>query len=432
MTNPTPVREPGQWPALGRIGFRVLFAYLILFTVPGPFGYLPFGIARTLSSWYFEGTLALSRWTQIHVFGIASPAPFAFTGSSDTIYRYATHFNYVVIAIVAGVVWTLVDRRRSSYARLDNLLRAWVRLALATIILGYGFAKVLPTQFGTPLLAAYAQPLGEFSPMGLLWVFMGSSTAYTAFSGAVEVVGALCLLFRRTATLGALILFGALLNVALLNFTYDVPVKLFTLNLLLLIVYIAAPDMRRLADVLFFNRPTAPRPARPLFVSRWANYGALGAGALFAGFIVWSNVSDGLQMLRDSRAAKVASPLYGIYDVEQYRSDVAAAPPAGAQPLKWRQVIFDARNRVTIRSSDVVTVYRSKVDATQHALTLTDRAAPTQILALTFEEQGAGQLVLRGRVDGDAIVATLRRIDESKYLLLSRGFSWIQERPFNR
>lgn len=432
MTDATNVRNPGQWPALGRTGFRFLCAYLILFTVPGPIGWLPFWTTRTFSQWQLDAQVAAARWTQIHLFGITSPVPFAFTGSSDTMARYATHFNYLVLAILAAAVWTLIDRRRPNYFRLDNLLRAWVRLHLATIIFGYGFAKVFPTQFGTPSLASFAQPLGEFSPMGLLWVFMGSSTAYTAFSGVVEVAGALCLLFRRTATLGALILFGAMINVAMLNFTYDVPVKLFSLHLLLMAVYIAAPDLRRLADVLLLNRPTAPRPMHPLFVSRWANYAALGAGAVFAGYIVWSDASGGLTTLRASRDSKATAPLYGIYEVQEYGKDDAGAPPLGPTSSRWRHVIFDAGNRATIRSSDTVTRYRSKVDVAQHAITLTDRDTPANVLALGFEDPGGGQLVLRGRVGGNAIVANLRRIDESKYLLVSRRFNWIQERPFNR
>src|SRR5689334_8234581 len=115
MTNAPRVPEPGEWPALGRVAFRFLSAYLILFSVPGPIGYLPFWTTRTLSAWQFDGMVALSRWTQIHLFGIANPAPFAFTGSSDTIYRYATYLDYILIAIIATAVWTLVDRRRTNY-----------------------------------------------------------------------------------------------------------------------------------------------------------------------------------------------------------------------------------------------------------------------------------------------------------------------------
>jgi uncharacterized membrane protein YphA (DoxX/SURF4 family) len=256
----TPQTAPHEWPTAGRIGFRFLFVYLALFTFPGPFGYLPFEPFRSASTWIFQTTLALSRWTQIHLFGLDSPAPHAFTGSADTLYRYATYLNYVLIALLATVIWTLVDRRRPNYSRLDQWLRAWVRFDLATIILGYGFAKVIPTQFGAPSLQAYAQPLGEFSPMGLLWAFMGSSTAYGLFSGLVEVVGGLCLLFRRTATLGALLLIGVMTNVTMLNFAYDVPVKIFSINLLLMAAYIAAPDARRLLDADLDVEPRGSTP----------------------------------------------------------------------------------------------------------------------------------------------------------------------------
>ena len=432
MTSAAYDREPGQWPVLGKIGFRFLSVLLILQTVPGPIGYLPFWTTRTVSSWIFYGMVELGRWTQIYVFGIASPPPFAFTGSSDTLSTYARYLDYVLIALVAAALWTVLDRRRPNYSSFDNRLRAWVRLALATIILGYGFAKVLPTQFGTPSLAAYAQPLGEFSPMGLLWVFMASSTLYTMFSGAVEVAGALCLLFRRTATLGALIVFGAMVNVTMLNFAYDVPVKIFSIYLLLMTAYIAAPDVRRLVDVLLLNRATTPRSVRPLFANRWVNYTALGAGALCAGFIVYSNVTGGLASLRGAQDARAAATLYGIYVVEEYRKDDPAATALQPGSSQWRQVIFDAGNRVTIRSADAVTRYRSKVDHAKRSMTLTDRDSPGNVIVIGFEDPGGGQLVLRGHVGGYAIGATLRRFDESKYLLVSRGFNWIQERPLNR
>ncbi len=147
----------------------------MLFSFPGPIGYLPFAWTRAISTWVFQATLALSRWTQIHAMGIASPPPHAFTGSADTTYRYATCLAYIAIAALATVVWSWLDRRRPNYARLSEWLRAWMRIELATIIFGYGFAKIIPSQFGTPSLQAYAQPLGEFSPMGLLWAFMNQS-----------------------------------------------------------------------------------------------------------------------------------------------------------------------------------------------------------------------------------------------------------------
>jgi hypothetical protein len=44
----------------------------------------------------------------------------------------------------------------------------------------------------------------------------------------------------------------------------------------------------------------------------------------------------------------------------------------------------------------------------------------------------ADQLVMQGTLGPDALVVRMRKIDTSKFPLLSRGFHWITEFPFNR
>src|SRR5262249_29240551 len=66
----------------------------------------------------------------------------------------------------------------------------------------------------------------------------------------------LLLFFRRTATLGALLTFGVMAHVTLMNLCFDVPVKLYSAHLTLLSLFAAAPDLPRLASVLWFHRPT--------------------------------------------------------------------------------------------------------------------------------------------------------------------------------
>ena len=87
---------------------------------------------------------------------------------------------------------------------------------------------------------------------------MGHSAGYTIFTGVIEVLGGALLLFRRTTTLGALIVTGAMVQVAALNYAYDVPVKQYSAVLVLMALFIAAPDLRRVADVLVLNRATSP------------------------------------------------------------------------------------------------------------------------------------------------------------------------------
>ena len=130
-----------------------------------------------------------------------------------------------------------------------------VRFVLGATMLSYGWAKVFPNQMPAPGPDRLLNPIGETSPMGLLWTFMGASSAYQIFAGVGEVVGGTLLFWRRTALLGALVLVVVLANVVALNFCYDVPVKLYSSHLLAMALFIVAPHVPRLLDVLVLNRP---------------------------------------------------------------------------------------------------------------------------------------------------------------------------------
>src|SRR5262249_51191039 len=155
---------------------------------------------------------------------------------------------------------------------------------LAVTMFSYGFVKVFPLQFRPPTFARLIEPFGEFSPMGVLWSFMGVSKAYTIFSGAAEVIGGSFLLLRRTTTLGALVSGAVLLNIATMNFCYDVPVKLSSVHLLSMAILLLAPDLRRLFDMMVRNRPAgAADLATPSFAGRRTRLAAFTVQVAFLG-----------------------------------------------------------------------------------------------------------------------------------------------------
>ena len=86
-----------------------------------------------------------------------------------------------------------------------------------------------------PALSQLATPLGDLLPMRFSWLFIGYSVPYQFFSGAMETIAGLLLLYRRTVTAGLFAATGAFLNVVMINLSYDVPVKL----------YRVAPAVRR-------------------------------------------------------------------------------------------------------------------------------------------------------------------------------------------
>jgi hypothetical protein len=122
------------------------------------------------------------------------------------------------------------------------LLRYWLGLTM----LAYCLYKVIPSQFVAPSAISLDRRLGDMSPMGLLWTFMGFATPYMVFGGALEMLGGLLLLFQRTRVLGAVVAAGVLANVVMLNFCYDVPVKQFSVMLLLVALVLLTPHARRL------------------------------------------------------------------------------------------------------------------------------------------------------------------------------------------
>lgn len=282
-------------------------------------------------------------WVAIHVFGVSGPVTVypPVNGSGDTTLDYVHQFCYVAIAGVLALIWSILDRKRGEYRYLHAWLRIWVRYALAFTLFEFGFSKVFPVQFQPPGLNRLLEPLHDFSPMGLLWTFMGFSPAYTFFAGAAVVLGGMLLLFRRTATLGALVSAAILLNVAMLNFCYDVPVKLFSTNLLLMAIFLAAPDLDRLVRVLLLNQATKPSAVDAvLFTARPVRVLSMAAKTLVIVLILFGQVRG----------------YYHFLDSVQRRLGPMSRGPQISQaignPKLWRRMVFDVGDRAFIKTDD--------------------------------------------------------------------------------
>jgi hypothetical protein len=77
---------------------------------------------------------------------------------------------------------------------------------------------------------------------------------------------------RRTAKAGALVMVAVMSNVVMLNFCFDVPVKLASTHLLVFALVIAAPDARRLWSVFCPRASTGPRDFTPRYARGWGRF----------------------------------------------------------------------------------------------------------------------------------------------------------------
>ena len=422
-----------DWGPVKRILFRFAFAYLLLYSLPFPLDFLLAVIPKgeVVLQPYTDLWNAIVPWVGkllFHVKITVQP-----NGSGDTTYNYVQVLCYLALSAAVALVWTLLDRRRRNYARLYQWLRVYVRFVLASSMLSYGAYKVIKSQFPAPSLDRLLEPYGDSSPMGLLWTFMGASKAYTIFGGFAEMLGGALLTVRRTTLLGALVCIGVITNIVMLNFSYDVPVKLYSTHLLLMAIFLAAPDARRLVNLFVLNRGVEPAADRPLFARKRFHHGALVFRTLFVLLCAGFALNQSYQGSRQYGDLAPRSPLYGVWNVESFELDGQVHPPLLTDAVRWRRVVFDRPRMVGIQDMNGVrSGYVLKPDAKPGLLSLTKMKDPKWKSLLSYRQTAPGLLALEGTLDGHKLRATLRRTDTSKLLLVNRGFHWINEFPFNR
>ena len=402
------------WGPVKKLLFLFAFVYLVLYNFPSPLYYLHI---EQVDAWYLQLWRPLVPWVAKHVFNVVITVH----GGGDSVFAYARIFCFLVISIAAALIWALLDRKRRNYARLYEWLRVYIRFVLAVTMIEYGSWKIFPSQFLAPTTDRLVQPFGDFSPMELLWAFMGASVAYNVFAGLAEMAGGLLLSLRRTTLLGALICIGALSNVVMLNLSYDVTVKQFSTHLLLMAVFLAAHDSRRLANLLVLNRPAEPEEVRPLFRRRWLARTAAACAAAFilyeTGALLYGSYRD-LVDYGDEAASKL--PLYGMWTVEELVVDGKVRPPLVTDETRWRRMFFNTPGRFAIQlMSGSVEHYNLVHDAKKRTLVLSRRGDPRRKTTLIYWQPRPDVLFVEGPFDGHQVRARLLLTEPPEFRLVT-------------
>ncbi|HEV2288846.1 MAG TPA: hypothetical protein VGR81_07835 [Candidatus Acidoferrales bacterium] len=436
-TDPAVLDSAGCWNATTRVAFRFCFLYLGLYIL----------FTQMLTSLFFAATndngafevdytrpvQAVIVWIGHHVFGIAHPILTALTGSGDRLFDWIELPCILALAIAGTIVWSALDGRREGYGKLYSWFYVILRFALSATMLSYGAAKILPLQMPFPSLNRLLEPYGNLSPMGVLWASIGASQAYEVFAGAAEMLGGILLIFPRTTTLGALVCLADATQVFLLNMTYDVPVKILAFHLILVSAFLLAGDSQRLCSVFFSERPAPASPKRLLFRGERANRIALIVQILFGLWLVGANLYGSISVYNVYGPGAPKSPLHGIWNVQELTVDGQPHPPLLTDAERWRRLVFDSPRYMTIQDmNETAKYYLPKVDMTAKTIKLSKSSDKNWSADFSFSEPSADEMILDGSMDGHKIHADLQLFDRTKFLLVTRGFHWVQDYPFNR
>src|SRR5258705_5754958 len=245
-----------NWPLWKRVLFRFFFIFLTLYMAPwGWFDSLLFEIKLSwLTQWYSDLEDWAVRFANDKVFHIKKElVPIA--GSGDTSWGWAQLCLFLFLAAVGCIIWSIIDRKRKSYNKADYWLCLFTRYYIALFAFLYGIIKLFGLQMTFPNPSLLATSLGDLLPMRLSWMFMGYSTPYQFFSGAMETFAGILLLSRRTATFGSFLAAAVFFNVMMMNLSYDIPVKIFSMRLVFMCLFLLAHEYKRIFSFFVLNKP---------------------------------------------------------------------------------------------------------------------------------------------------------------------------------
>jgi hypothetical protein len=428
------------WPAWQRVLFRFFFVWFLVDVAPWSwFAAIP-GVGWLVGLW-FQGVnrvVTAANACCFHVRETLVPI----NGSGDTSWGWAELWTFLSLAAIAAVVWSVLDRKRLSYERGLYWLRTIVRFYLASAALSYGIIKLFATQMPFPVLSQLATPLGDLLPMRLSWLFMGYSTPYQVFAGVMEFVAGMLLLFRPTVTAGLLLAMGAFLNVAMINLGYDVPVKIFSMKLFFSSVFLLALDYKRLLGFLVYNTGAPPTRAwEPRFTQPWQRWAGLAVWL----FIVWQLLIEPFRRswgYYETLGARSAPGVFGtaVYEVRHFVVGTDTIPAAGADSLRWRDVIFDNAGAGSVATGDSLFwrrygrgYFRYRPDTTSNTVAVWRTSwVPGDsvfLFSMRYERPDTATIRLHTTIRGDSVHMELVRTARH-FQLTERQFHWLSE--YNR
>jgi uncharacterized membrane protein YphA (DoxX/SURF4 family) len=394
---------------------------------------------------------SLETWFVTHIFHLtgisATRHP---TSSGDTARDWIGILSLLVFAAIGAAIWTAISEwgiARRGWRKDYRTLYAWlllvVRYTLASVLLSYGISKVFDLQFSPPDVQVLNERYGDSSPMRLLWTFVGSSVPYTIFSGVAEVVPGLLLLFRRTAVLGALIASAVMLNVVLLNFCYDVPVKLYSTVYLLMALFLLLPDMWSLFQFFVGRRDTRLRGAWLRYPERKSfRMACYCLQVLVFGHLIYLQVSSDAKEWKSRRTnVPVVKQEVKLRDPQLANIDGIWSVDDGAEwpmPEEWKTVTI---GKLRYQSVDFLETLAA--NGSQHNFSVSMDLNhdihflehPNSVLRWTLDSQD--NATLEGTWLGQWAKLRMHRQEphpgsNTGYPLMTRGFHWVQEYPYSR
>ncbi len=423
----------GVWPAWKKLLFRFFFIYLALQMAPWTWLDEVPGV-NYVTRYYgqaAEWLVNLANAMLFHVKTVLVPM----NGSGDTSYGWAQLCTLLSLAFIGCLVWTLLDAKRPAYTHLNYWLCLFARYYVALMAFAYGIIKLFALQMPFPNLHQLATPLGDFLPMRLSWMFIGYATPYQVFSGVMETIAGLLLLYRKTATMGIMFATAVFINVMMLNLCYDIPVKIFSMQLVFTCLFLLANEGNRIICFFILNKPANVCSLYHFtYPKKWMRIARIVLKTVFVAVAVGVTLYTSWDYYQQDHTPPGKQPVKnGVYDVAVFAVNKQNIPLSLSDTLRWQDVIFE-NGTGSIKTTD--TAFRHRYQRSYFAY-VADSAAPVlhfkkqpgdslSILSFRYQLPDTNTIRLWGMQRGDSLYVELK-LTNRHFQLAEKQFHWLSE-----
>ena len=406
-----------EWSKSRLVTFRLLFCYLLcyfIFLSDFFVQFIPFlEYVHTPFKFISDNLVGLVNTLFIH----KKYATDIYTGIGDTSWFFMASFSYLGLSILATVIWTFLDKR-CNHNNLLFYLYTYSRYYLSFALLVYGLSKLYNTQFPEVPPDYLMHPLRNIDSHSLLWAFMAASKSYNVFGGILETTVAILLLFRRTATLGALVALFTLLNILLLNIGYDTLVKAFVAHLILISFFILSPVINKLFNFFLTSRSTTLTTVsikNSLDKNKLLRFGLK--------FIIISFFAFKLISFQTNQAKNLSKSylngLDGFYETTEFYKNGQTLQPLTTDTVRWRRLAINRWGYVSVQlMNDSIIQYSSLGDTAAKFIELSLWNDSTFKSRLHYSSLNPTDYLFEGQYKNDSIKIICRKINLHNYPLL--------------
>ncbi len=259
---------------------------------------------------YFEKVVKV-----IALFFLENTERYTLTFFSDSTGLYINMLFVFIVSVITCFLWLFFERKKMIFnEKWEFFFMVSVCYYLSLQFAIYGCSKLFKFQFYDAHPNTLYTPVGFLTKDFLYWTSIGSSKLYNTITGGIEIVIAVMLWFRKTRVLACFLGMAVCINIVLVNFSFDINVKIQSLFLLSLFLYVSSPNIKKVYS-FFIKQEAVQLLSISFLISEKNKNKQLFIKIILIFIMITESLYPYIMTNNFNGDTAVKSPLYGAYKI---------------------------------------------------------------------------------------------------------------------